>query len=288
MKRTVEPVRPPAKQTVAAKKAKLPEPPVNRNEPAADTSEPPQPPANNIKPGSHPAPLIKVCGMREAENIALVVECGPDMMGFIFWPGSPRCCAGLTPDALNSLGPKTARVGVFVNETPERIAETARKYGLTHIQLHGEESPEFCARLGEYLGEQFGARPGERIDTRSGERFGNQIGTRPKIIKAFGIASARDLEKTDAYEGLCDLFIFDAKVPGRGGSGMKFDHRVLEAYSGRTPYLLSGGIGPDDTGLLHEIDDPRCIGVDINSRFETAPGVKDVRAVGEFIGTVKS
>lgn len=205
-------------------------------------------------------PVIKVCGMRDPGNISEVAALSPDMMGFIFYSGSPRYCDGLDPEALDCLGPETARVGVFVNEAIGTIRDIAERYGLDHIQLHGDETPEACAELNDHY----------------------------RIIKAFGIAGGADLHKTAPYEGACDLFIFDTKTLSGGGSGRKFDHTLLKTYAGSTPYLISGGIGPEDSELLAGLDDSRCLGVDINSRFETAPGMKDTGSVGRFINEVRS
>ncbi|MDR2040083.1 MAG: phosphoribosylanthranilate isomerase [Bacteroidales bacterium] len=203
---------------------------------------------------------VKVCGMREIRNITEIARLVPDFMGFIFYVGSPRFVEDLHPLALDStLSPKTKRVGVFVNEPEEQIEETAVKYKLDCIQLHGIEPPDFCVKLRN----------------------------RYKVIKAFGIENADDLSKTNNYEGTCDHYLFDTKTSGYGGSGLKFDHRFLSMYSGKTTYLLSGGLSVEDAVSLHQIIDERCIGVDINSRFETAPGVKNPELIRKFMETIK-
>ncbi len=197
--------------------------------------------------------VIKVCGMRDAENIREVESLGIDLMGFIFWPKSSRCVSE-RPAYL----PKCKRVGVFVNEDIEIVKRTAKDFDLNLIQLHGSESPEYVRLLREW-----------------------------KIIKAFNIASADDLKQTKAYEGLADYFLFDTKGKSVGGNGEKFDWNVLDSYRGNTPFLLSGGIGPEDAELLSHWQHPQCIGFDINSRFEREPGIKDINKIKTFINTIR-
>jgi phosphoribosylanthranilate isomerase len=201
--------------------------------------------------------------MREAANIAEIARLAPDFMGFIFYEPSPRYAGEMPPEALDALTPATKRVGVFVDAPKDRILAAARKYALDFVQLHGAESPALCAALrAAGLG----------------------------VIKAFGIASRGDVARAAAYDGTCDYHVFDTAADAvHGGTGRKFNHRFLTAYSGRTPYLLSGGLGPEDAAALAAaaLQHPRCIGVDINSRFETAPGVKNPEAIKQFIETIK-
>ena len=198
--------------------------------------------------------IIKVCGMREADNIREVEALRPDWMGFIFWEKSKRCVKefpGYMPVCAK-------RVGVFVDEAIERVRQTAYDYALDLIQLHGHESPEYAAQLREW-----------------------------KVIKAFNIASAEDLEQTRAYENVADFFLFDTKGKAIGGNGEKFDWDVLEAYTGATPFLLSGGIGPDDAEKIRNFHHPKCLGIDLNSRFEIEPGLKDIHQLKEFIQIIR-
>lgn len=197
--------------------------------------------------------VIKVCGMRDAENIREVESLGIDLMGFIFWPKSSRYVSE-RPAYL----PNCKRVGVFVNEDIEIVKRTAKDFGLNLIQLHGSESPEYVRLLREW-----------------------------KIIKAFNIATPDDLKQTSAYEGLADYFLFDTKGKSVGGNGEKFDWRVLDSYRGNTPFLLSGGIGPEDAEFLSHWQHPQCIGFDINSRFEQEPGMKKVNKIKTFINTIR-
>ena len=193
--------------------------------------------------------------MREAENIREVEALGIDMMGFIFWPKSSRYVSQ-RPDYLPT---KCKRVGVFVDEDPEQVKRLADDYGLDYIQLHGHETPEVISYL------RTPALP------------------HPRILKAFNISTAEDLIQTQPYEGLVDGFLFDAKGKSVGGNGEKFNWDVLDAYQGNTPFLLSGGIGPDDAERVNAFYHPKCIGIDLNSRFELAPGFKDVAKLKEFM-----
>ena len=193
--------------------------------------------------------------MREADNIREVEALGIDMMGFIFWPKSSRYVSQ-RPDYLPK---RVKRVGVFVDEEPEQVRRLAGEYGLDYIQLHGHETPEVISYL------RTPALP------------------HPRIIKAFNISTAEDLLLTQPYEGLVDYFLFDAKGKSVGGNGEKFNWDVLEAYQGSTPFLLSGGIGPDDAERVNAFYHPKCIGIDLNSRFELTPGLKDIAKLREFI-----
>ena len=194
--------------------------------------------------------IIKVCGMREAENIREVEALGIDLMGFIFWEKSSRYISK-RPAYLPT---KCKRVGVFVDEDIESVKRIADDYALDYIQLHGHESSDYCAQLqGLHL------------------------------IKAISVSSRNDIATYKTYEGLVEYFLFDTKCPSVGGSGQQFDWSVLSAYDGSTPFLLSGGIGPDDAERIKSFHHPQCIGIDLNSRFEQAPGLKDVIKLQAFI-----
>jgi phosphoribosylanthranilate isomerase len=193
---------------------------------------------------------IKVCGMREADNIREVERLGIDLMGLIFWPQSSRYVSE-KPDYLPT---HCQRVGVFVDEDIERVNSIADEYALDYIQLHGHESSEYCAQLqGLHL------------------------------IKAISVSGRDDIATYKQYEGLVDYFLFDTKCPSVGGSGQQFDWTVLSAYDGNTPFLLSGGIGPDDAERVKAFRHEKCIGIDLNSRFETAPGLKDIDSLRRFL-----
>ena len=191
--------------------------------------------------------------MREADNIRAVEALGIDMMGFIFWPKSSRYVSQ-RPDYLPK---RVKRVGVFVDEDPEQVKRLADDYGLDYIQLHGQESPSYIFQLRGL-----------------------------HVIKAFNISTAEDLLQTQPYEGLVDYFLFDAKGKSVGGNGEKFNWDVLDAYQGNTPFLFSGGIGPDDAERVNAFYHPKCIGIDLNSRFELAPGLKDIDALRRFVNDI--
>lgn len=202
--------------------------------------------------------LVKVCGMRNPENIRAVESLRPNWMGFIFWPKSSRYVA----ECPTYLPRHCKRVGVFVDEDWEQVKRTAENYALDIIQLHGHESPDYIRCLHTVC-----------CDSVS-------------IIKAFNITNADGLAQTKPYEGLVNYFLFDTKGKSVGGNGEKFDWSVLSAYYGDTPFLLSGGIGPDDVEALHAFHHEKCIGIDLNSRFETSPGLKDIAALRRFLSQI--
>lgn len=190
--------------------------------------------------------------MREAENIREVEQLKVDMIGFIFYPKSPRCLYELPA----YMPVKAKRVGVFVNEDKKEIEIFADRFSLDYIQLHGNESPEYCHSL------------------RS---------TGLRLIKAFSIARRKDFENTEAYEKSCDYFLFDTKCEQHGGSGNQFDWTMLNSYKGKKPFLLSGGINPYSAPTLRELRHPQLAGFDLNSRFETKPGLKEVERLKFFL-----
>lgn len=203
--------------------------------------------------------IVKVCGMREPENIRAVEALGIDLMGFIFWPGSSRYVGGKPA----YLPENCRRVGVFVDAAPEEVREAVRDFRLDAVQLHGRETPAYIAALRESL--------------PSGVR----------LCKALAVKEAGDLEQASAFQDVCDALLFDTKGPLPGGNGAQFNWDVLRHYKGRLTYLLSGGIGPADEARVRALDLPGCLGIDLNSRFETAPGLKDVDALRTFIENIR-
>jgi phosphoribosylanthranilate isomerase len=203
--------------------------------------------------------------MRDADNIRQVEALSIDWMGFIFWPKSSRFVAEIP----SYLPTKCKRVGVFVDASIGDVMTIAEQYQLDIIQLHGQESPSFITQLISHL-----------------SRLRNV-----KIIKAFNIATAYDFEATKRYEDYVDYFLFDTKGKSVGGNGEKFDWSVLSSYKGKTPYLLSGGIGPNDAKRLSSEFSPLnsqfCLGIDLNSRFESSPALKDVAALKCFLDSIK-
>jgi phosphoribosylanthranilate isomerase len=227
--------------------------------------------------------------MRDAENIHAVSQLGVDLIGLIFYPKSPRYVrmisshAGIIPDyseqrlhniceydsmqqQTNSSKSDVHFVGVFVDEMPQNIIARIYNYNLDYVQLHGNESVIMIDNLRRTVDPDI--KPGL------------------KIIKAISIEKNEDIDKYKEYEGHVDLFLFDTKCTTVGGSGEQFDWSVLSRYAGNTPFLLSGGIGPDDAERILAFHHPKCVGIDLNSRFETAPAVKDVNALKKFISSL--
>ena len=194
--------------------------------------------------------------MRDAKNIQEVESVGIDLMGFICWERSPRYVSEV-PAYL----PNCERVGVFVNPTLDVIQERIKAFDFSYIQLHGNESPESCKTVQEK--------------------------TKLKVIKAISISSKEDLALANQYNGFVDLFLFDTKCSTFGGSGKQFSWDILSDYRGSLPFLLSGGIGPEDAERLSKFHHPKCIGFDINSRFELEPGIKDTEKIKSFISTIR-
>ena len=186
---------------------------------------------------------IKVCGMKYPENISAVAALQPDYMGFIFYPQSPRFAAEL--DIVEASALKT---GVFVDENEGKVKKLVGKYQLDAIQLHGSETPQYC------------------------KLFKGKV----TVIKAFGVDENFDFEKLNDYEGCVDYFLFDTKTGKHGGSGQTFDWYLLNKYKLNVPFFLSGGLSLENMEEVKAIDHPQFYGVDLNSRFEIAPGLKDI------------
>jgi len=177
-------------------------------------------------------------------------------MGFIFYPKSPRYAEPLDSAVLNSLPATIKKIGVFVNEDLENTLTIAYKYKLDGLQLHGAELVDMCRELKKlgYL-----------------------------VIKAFPIAETYNFKVTKSYEGVCDYFLFDTKTEAYGGSGLKFNWKMLNEYTGDTPFLLSGGIALDDAEAIQKIEHPKFAGIDLNSKFEVKPGLKNISLLKDFI-----
>ena len=211
-----------------------------------------------------PAParlLVKVCGMRDAAALAAVAAHGPDFLGFIFAPKSPRFVgAALAPALVRALPASIWKVGVFVNETTENIVATAHRFGLAAVQLHGQETPAQCEELGE---------------------------AGLLVMKAFSVGEEVDFTALLPYVPFCDYFLFDTKGAAPGGNGAIFDWQLLAAYNLPVPYFLAGGLGPEHAAELAALRLPGLAGVDLNSGFETAPGVKDAGQVGQMLAALR-
>ncbi len=217
---------------------------------------------------------IKVCGMRDSDNISSLIALKPDYVGFIFYKNSKRFVADFPQ---NDFPKSIKKVGVFVNEELNGLVNKVKDYQLDCIQLHGNETPEYCDKLRlslEYL---------ELPNTKG------SLVSKPhqiKIIKAFAIDESFSFKLTEGYKMQCDYFLFDTKGKGYGGTGLKFNWDILKNYNGETPYFLSGGICLEDVGQLSlfikKRESDHCYAIDINSRFEDSPGLKNIEKIKEF------
>ncbi len=232
--------------------------------------------------------IIKVCGICTRENVLELEKTDVDWLGLIFWPESPRFVrqisarGGFYPDyytfakTTDELGgmPEEARkkhhplrVGVFVDDMPQNIVTRVFNFNLDLVQLHGEESPVMIDNLRRTLIPDI--RP-------------------VKIIKTIFVEKADDLKVCAEYEDVVDYFLFHTKSAAKGGTGEGFDWSVLQAYDGKVPFLLSGGIGPDDVEAVRSFSHPMFAGIDVNSCFEIEPGLKDMDKVRAFVDAVKA
>lgn len=203
---------------------------------------------------------IKVCGMRDPQNIKDLLELDIDFMGMIFYPKSPRYVDKTECQEKICRENGTKSVGVFVNEDVDIITEKIKHYGLDLIQLHGSESYEDCIRLNELV----------------------------PVIKAFSIKDCDDMEKVNKFGSFKGYYLFDTKTPNHGGSGKKFDWSVLDTYTGGMPFFLSGGISIEDVDQIKKIQHPKFAGIDLNSKFEVAPGLKNIDLLETFIKKIRS
>ena len=202
---------------------------------------------------------VKVCGLTQAENIRAIKQLGVDFMGFMFYEQSKRFVGEdfKMPTFSNS---KPKKVGVFVNEDEDQIIKMKEKHQLDMIQLHGDEAPEDCQFL-----------------------FEKGI----PVIKAFGIDSHFDFQCLSRYAPHCTYFLFDTKSDNYGGSGVCFDWNLLNRYKGKTPFFLSGGLNPNSLESLLSFHHPNCIGVDLNSGFESKAGIKDFDLLKPFLYSIQ-
>ena len=202
---------------------------------------------------------IKVCGMRDPENIRKVAALSPDYMGFIFYEGSKRYAEGyITPKLLTGLPSSIKKTGVFVNALTESIKATVAKYKLDAVQLHGKESPKQCAEV-------------------------KQLGV--EVIKVFSVDDRFVFENTLLYEKSADYFLFDTRGQDYGGNGFPFDWELLKGYLSPKPYFLSGGVNLENINHLDKVK-PKPYAIDVNSGFELEPGLKDVEELRELFKLV--
>ncbi|WP_421764873.1 phosphoribosylanthranilate isomerase [Ekhidna sp.] len=197
---------------------------------------------------------LKVCGMRDPENIQGLLDLKPDFIGFIFYSKSPRFVSEIDEDFIMRIPLSIRKVGVFVNETIERIVALADKYGLKYIQLHGDEDLSFANALKE---------------------------RGLKIIKVFRVMDAIPFYAKN-YKGIADYFLFDTASINYGGSGRHFDWNILNNYNLDIPFLLSGGVQLKDIENIKMMNIPQLAGIDVNSQFEIEPGLKDLDKLREL------
>ena len=204
---------------------------------------------------------IKICGMREAGNVRDISGLMPDYMGFIFYPGSKRYAGRLSPEEVRDLPGNIKKVSVFVNAAREEIVSTCKAYSIRILQLHGDEPPAFCRSLRE-------------------DGF--------KVIKAFRLGQGLDMEDMEGFAEVCDYILFDTSGDGFGGTGKTFDWKQLAHYTLELPFFLSGGIAPGDADRIMDMDIPQLYGVDLNSRFEIKPGLKNIEELENFIRKIRT
>lgn len=202
---------------------------------------------------------IKVCGMKYPENIQAIAQLNPDFMGLIFYPKSKRFAGGLSVEAA-LFADTIKKVGVFVNEEEDKIKEYAKKYSFNFLQLHGEESPVLCESL---------------------KNAGHQI------IKVFSVGEDFNFSEVKDYKDVADYFLFDTKSDSYGGTGKKFNWSIFDKYDNSKGIFLSGGIGPNDADEIKNLKGLNIYALDINSKFEIEPGLKNVEMVREFIANFK-
>ena len=200
---------------------------------------------------------LKICGMKFENNISEINNLNPDFMGFIFWPNSKRFFSEKTIDISSTI----KKVGVFVNQDYDLIINKINQFNLDFVQLHGNESSEFC----------------------------NKIKAHCRVIKVFNIGKEFDFKKLNLFEKVCDYFLFDTKGESYGGNGIKFDWKILKKYNSKKPFLLSGGIDIIDFPDVLNIQKLKIplLGIDINSKFETKPGLKDYKKINQLINKMK-
>jgi phosphoribosylanthranilate isomerase len=232
---------------------------------------------------------IKVCGMRDAENIHQLFQLPIDYIGFIFYEKSARYVE-LIPDLSAIDGvisnhpvntPHIKKVGVFVNANLDFLLEKVEKFGLNVVQLHGKETPQYIEEL-RIKNSKLRANDVEKVSKDSSFII-HHSSLNIEIWKVFSVDDSFDFKETKRFEGFVDKFLFDTKTPLHGGSGQKFDWNILNNYHGQTPFFLSGGISAADTEGVKNIQHPQFYGVDVNSKFEISPALKDVPMLKQFI-----
>lgn len=207
---------------------------------------------------------IKVCGNRDLNQLKELQKLEIDYAGMIFYPQSPRyVLKELTGKDVRDLNLSIPKVGVFVNATEEEIMQQIEDFGLDMVQLHGDETASFCSRISDQI----------------------------KVIKAFRIADneANIDWLVKEYDEVCDYYLFDKANAGLyGGTGEKFNWNLLKNSVIKKPFFLSGGISSQDAEALKTFRHPFFYGVDVNSRFEKEPGIKDMKLIKKFVNQLKN
>ena len=204
---------------------------------------------------------IKVCGMRDSENIRKLIRLKPDFIGFILYPESKRF-VGEDYKFDVEMPESIHRVGVFVNALLGDVIHWVNRLGLDYVQLHGDEPVAYCSELTDM---------------------------NIHVIKAFGIHENFNFDSILPYYPYCKYILFDTKSSAHGGTGKKFDWNILSGYNFEKPLFLSGGIGPEDIQVIQLLKKKIPIyAVDINSRFEISPGLKDIKMLKPFFSTIRN
>ncbi|MDN3492592.1 phosphoribosylanthranilate isomerase [Winogradskyella sp. APC 3343] len=226
--------------------------------------------------------------MKYKDNMEAVANLQPNYLGFIFYNKSTRYFDSVIPTLPKSI----KKVGVFVNEDMNSVIEMITKFNLQAVQLHGEESPEYCEQLKRQYEESNNEITSPKVtDNHDSIKKSNQIATL-EIIKVFSIKDEFNFEVLQPYENHCDYFLFDTKGKLPGGNGYTFNWSVLNSYPSKKPYFLSGGIGINEAEKVKEfIKSPAskyCYALDVNSKFEIEPGLKNIEKLKTFIQEIKT
>ncbi len=203
---------------------------------------------------------VKVCGVTQVEQLTMLPEIGATFAGLIFYPKSPRYVLRHMTTSQLKKETNTNKVGVFVNASIEEVLQMVDECRLHMVQLHGDESPKYCEKIADYI----------------------------SVVKAFRISDSDNIGwRIREYMDVCDMFMFDTEGAGYGGTGKKFNWEKLNGVAVGKPYFLSGGLEPTDIAALKAFElKPEAkalFAIDINSRFEMLPGVKDMDMVKKFI-----
>ncbi|MFN8134232.1 MAG: phosphoribosylanthranilate isomerase [Bacteroidales bacterium] len=203
---------------------------------------------------------LKVCGITSSETIRALIPMNINRLGFIFYHKSARYVYGkLIEDGLKEIPDHIKKTGVFVNTERAEIEQIVDRYKLDSIQLHGDETPEFC----------------------------NYFRSSMEVIKTISIKDESSFENAKLYVDACDLFLFDTQSEHFGGTGKTFNWQWLEAYNLDKPFYLSGGISLENYAEIKNIRHKQLIGIDVNSKFETSPGIKDIEKIKQLIALME-